>query len=78
MNDGWYIGESALLPMDPAWQLRGLLPQGFQRLDLQEDPPGKDGWEGRLGSLHGLGRRPAARLGDHQYQPDPPFSAEPC
>jgi hypothetical protein len=35
MNGGWYIGESPLLPMDPAWQLRGLLPQGAQRLDLQ-------------------------------------------
>lgn len=35
MNGGWYIGESALLPMDPAWQLRGLLPQAPHRLDLQ-------------------------------------------
>jgi hypothetical protein len=35
INSGWYIGESALLPMDPAWQLRGLLPQAPQRLELQ-------------------------------------------
>ena len=35
MNGGWYIGESAPLPMDTAWQLGDLLPLGTQRLDLQ-------------------------------------------
>jgi hypothetical protein len=35
INSGWYIGESAQLPMATTWQLRGLLAQGFQRLDLQ-------------------------------------------
>ena len=35
MNGGTYLGESAYLPMDNTLQLRGLLPQGAQRLDLQ-------------------------------------------
>lgn len=35
MDGGWYTGESAYLPMDNAWQLRGLLAQAPQRIDLQ-------------------------------------------
>ena len=39
MNSSWYIGETCCLPMDTGWQLRGLLPMGIQRLDLQEGVP---------------------------------------
>jgi hypothetical protein len=35
MNGGTRLSESAQLPMATTWQLRGLLAQGFQRLDLQ-------------------------------------------
>jgi hypothetical protein len=34
MNGGWHAGEWAYWPMDTAWQERGLLPLGLQRLDL--------------------------------------------
>lgn len=35
MNAQFYTGESALLAMDPGYELRGLLSQEHQRLDLQ-------------------------------------------
>jgi hypothetical protein len=35
MAGGKYLGESAPLPVDPAWQLGGTLPQGVQRLDMR-------------------------------------------